>query len=187
MKKLAIFVLLALELGVCGCGSGTNPNTTTTTASGSWEAQLTGGTGSTSQLNFVTTFSVTDTTGISNEPLSITGFSFFNAGACFTNGVNTSTEAGTATLNASSTGSVTGTMAYTVTSVTPSGNVLTLNGTNVTGTSTGSTGQTGNLTNGVVTGNWYVSSGDPNCSCGSAGSPCGNFIMCQGTATCTQP
>lgn len=181
MKKLAIFVLLALELGVCGCGSGTNPNTTTTTASGSWEAQLTGGTGATSQLNFVTTFSVTDTTGISNEPLNITGFSFFNAGACFTNGIHTSTEAGTATLNASSTGAVTGTMNYTVTSTNPAGNVLTLSGTNVTGQSSGSTGQTGNLTNGVVTGTWSLSGTTPNC----AGA--GTFLMCQGTATCTQP
>ena len=61
MKKVAILALLALELAVAGCGnSNTNSQGLNTTASGNWEAQLTGGTGPTSQLNFVTTFSVTN-------------------------------------------------------------------------------------------------------------------------------
>lgn len=182
MKKLAFLTLLAIGLVVSGCGNSTNPNTSTTTASGNWEAQLTSGRGSASQLNFVTSFSVTDTTGVPNEPLNITGFSFINVsiGSCFTNGVDNSTESGTATLNASSTGQVTGTMAFTVTSLNPPGNLLTLNGTTVTGNSSGITGQNGTLSNGVVQGNWTLS--------GSSGcSGTGSFLMCQGAPTCTPP
>ncbi|PYX52464.1 MAG: hypothetical protein DMG79_00590, partial [Acidobacteria bacterium] len=72
MKKLAFLVLLALELAVSGCGNSTNSNTTNTSTSGNWEVQFTGGTEEASKLNFVTTFSVTNT-----GPLDITAFSFF--------------------------------------------------------------------------------------------------------------
>src|ERR1017187_820192 len=92
MKKLAILMLLALELAVSGCGSSTSStNVTNTSTSGNWEVQLTGGTAEASKLNFVTAFSVTD-----SGPLDITGFSFINAGACFANGLNASTETGSA-------------------------------------------------------------------------------------------
>src|ERR1700739_3783151 len=113
MKRFVILALLALEAAVCGCGHTTPTNNITTTTSGNWEAQLIGGTGAASQLNFVTAFSVTDTTGASNQSLDITGFSFINAGACFANGTNASTEAGAATLNTSSTGAVTGSLNFT--------------------------------------------------------------------------
>jgi len=77
---------------------------------------------------------------------------------------------------------VTGTLTLTVQSITPAGNTLTLNG-NVTGTSNGTIGTTGTLSNGVVAGTWSLTggAGDPSCTGG------GNFLMCQGAATCTVP
>ena len=180
MKKLAILALLALELAVGGCGRNNTPqNSSTTTVNGNWEALLSGGTGAASQLNFVTTFTVTDTVGANNQPLDITGFSFFNAGACFANSVGASTWTGNATLNTSGTNQVTGTMNFTVTSVIPAGNSLALTG-NVTGTSNGTTTTTGTLSNGVVSGTWTLTGGS-----GCAGT--GTFIMCQGNSTCTVP
>lgn len=175
MKKLVFLIVLALQLAVCGCGSSTTSTTTNTTTSGNWEAQLTGGTAEASKLNFVTSFSVTD-----SGPLNITGFSFINAGECFANGVNGSTESGTATLVASSTNAVTGTLDFTVLSVTPAGNTLTLSG-NLTGTSNGTTSTTGTLSGGVVSGTWTLTGGKGDASCTGSGS----FIMCQDTTTCT--
>jgi hypothetical protein len=188
MKKFAILSLLALELAVCGCGHTTPTNNITTTTSGNWEARLTGGTGQASLLNFVTAFTVTDTTGVSNQPLQVTGFSFINAGACFSNGVGASTEAGTANLNASATGQVTGSLLYTVTSMVPAGNMLKLTTDplnnqppgGVSGTSNGTTTTTGTLSNGIVWGNWELTG-----SQGCTGK--GTFVMCQGNNTCTVP
>ena len=180
MKKLALLALLALELAVCGCGtSGAPSNTTNTQATGNWEAQLTGGTEQASLLNFVTTFTVTN-----SGPLSVTGFGFFNAGSCFATGTNAETVTGNASFTTSSTNKVTGTLTLTVTSAT-NGSVLTL-GTpapaTLTGTSNGTTSTTGSLSNGIVVGQWSLSPGSNVTGCNSAS---GNFIMCQGEATCT--
>ena len=180
MKKVALVVLLALELAVCGCGtSGAPSNITNTQATGNWEAQLTGGTEQASLLNFVTTFTVTN-----SGPLSVTGFGFFNAGSCFATGTNAETVTGNASFTTSSTNTVTGTLTLTVTSAT-NGSVLTL-GTpapaTLTGTSNGTTTTTGTLSNGIVVGQWSLSPGSNVTGCNSAS---GNFIMCQGTATCT--
>jgi hypothetical protein len=164
MKKLAILVLLALELAVGGCGNSTSTTTTTTDASGNWEAQLTGGVGQASLLDFVTAFTVNN-----SGPLSITGFSFINTGTCFVSG---EVETGTATLTTDSTNQVTGTVTYTVQSGTPAGNTLTLTG-NVTGTNTSSA-----LSGGAVTGTWTLTGGT-----GCTGS--GNFTMCQNATTCS--
>jgi hypothetical protein len=125
----------------------------------------------------VTALSVTN-----SGPLDITGFGFINAGACFANGTNGSTQTGSATLVTSSTNAVTGTMTYTVQSVTPAGNTLTLNG-NVTGTSNGTTGTTGTLSGGVVAGTWSLTGGQGDSTCTGQG----DFIMCQGAATCVVP
>jgi hypothetical protein len=179
MKKLAILVALALELAVCGCGASKNTSTeTNTSTAGNWEAQLQGGTQQASLLNFVVAFSVTN-----SGPLDITGFSFFNGGACFTNGVNQSTETGNASFTTASNGNVTGTLNLTVNSVNPAGNVLSLTG-NLTGTSSATTGVAGTLSNGVVVGTWSLTGGqgDPSCAV-----PQGTFIMCQGKNTCTAP
>ena len=175
MKKLAILMLLALELTVCSCGTSSPSTVVNTSTSGNWEVQLTGGTAEASKLNFVASFSVTN-----SGPLDITGFSFFNAGACFANGLNASTETGSATLVTGSTNQVTGTLSFTVTSITPAGNTLALTG-NLTGTSNGTTTTTGTLSNGVVSGTWQLTGGAGNSSCAGQGT----FVMCQGTTTCT--
>lgn len=177
MKKFAFLAMLALELAMCGCGTSSNSSTTTNTeATGNWEAQLTGGTEQTSLMNFVTTFTVTN-----SGPLNITGFGFFNSGACFTTGANAETVTGNATFTTTSTNSVTGTLNLTVTSAT-TGAVLTLQPGTLTGTSNGTTTTTGTLSNGVVIGNWNLTAGS-NSQC--SGSMQGSYILCQGTATCS--
>jgi hypothetical protein len=185
MTKFALVLMLALELAVSGCGTNSPvPNAITTAVSGNWEASLTGGAGPTSELNFVTTFTVKDTTGIPNEPLDITGFGFFNNGACFTNGVDQYSQAGLTTLITNSSGQVSGDMTYTVASAT-SDTVLTLTtGTNggVSGTSNGSSTTTGTLSNGIVWGTWTLQTTNTACVPTGAPPPTGNFIMCQGIA-----
>jgi hypothetical protein len=176
MKKLACLIGLALELAVCGCGSNTiAPKTTNTSTAGNWEAQLTGGTDQSSLLNFVTSFSVTN-----SGPLTITGFGLINAGKCFANGVNGSTESGSATLVTGSANQVTGTLNFKVVSTTPAGNTLALTG-NLTGTSNGTPTTTGTLSNGVVVGTWTLTGGAGDSSCTGSG----NFVMCQGSNTCS--
>lgn len=177
MRKLAILVLLAMALTLVNCATTTPPNVVNTSTSGNWEAQLTGGIGDASQLNFVTAFSVTNI-----GPLDVTGFGFINAGKCFTAGLNNSNESGTASFTTSNSGQVTGTLSFTVNSVNPSGNSLAMTGT-LTGTSNGTTTTTGTLSNGVVAGTWTLTGGQGDASCTGQG----NFIMCQAAATCTVP
>lgn len=183
MKKLVILLVLALEVAVFGCGNNTNTSTILTqTTNSNWEAQLTGAPGGqASQLNFVVTFSVNNT-----GPLNITGFGFFNSGSCFVNGLNQQTETGTTTLTTASTGQVTGPFSLTIKS-NATGTTLALTGT-ITGTSSGTTTTTGNLSNGVVVGTWTLTPGANANGCPTIAAPKDNatFLMCQGTATCTQ-
>lgn len=176
MKKLALMALLALEMLVCGCGNSTPTNVTNTQANGNWEAQLTGGSGQTALLNFVTTFNVVD-----QGPLNITGFGFFNSGACFATGTTAESESGNANFGTNSSNQVSGTLSMTITSTT-TGSVLNLKG-NLTGTSNGTTTTTGTLSNGVVVGNWTITPGSSATTC--TGIPQGTFIMCQNQTTCT--
>jgi hypothetical protein len=175
MNKLALVAVLALLLGFCGCGTSTsNTSVVNTTANGTWEATLTGGSGNGSLLNFVTQFTVTD-----QGPLNITSVAFFNVGpnACFTTGMNQENETGSANFGTNSNGTVVGTLSLTINSVNPAGNTLTLTGT-LTGTSNGTTTTTGVLSNGVVSGTWTLKGG-----AGCTGQ--GDFLLCQGTDTCT--
>lgn len=177
MKKFCLVVLLALELAVCGCGTTNNNSTTTNTqATGNWEAQLVGGTDQASLLNFVTAFKVTN-----SGPLSITGFGFFNAGACFANGSNAETVTGNASFTTSSTNTVTGTLGLMITSST-NGSVLTLSPGALTGNSNGTTSTTGTLSNGVVVGSWSLTPGSSATGCNQG---TGSYILCQDKATCT--
>lgn len=181
MKRLAILIGLALELVVCGCANNAPSTITNTTTNGNWEAQLIDGTGQASLLNFVVTFSVTN-----SGPLDITGFAFFNQGSCFTTGLNQQTESGSASFTTNiNTGQVTGTLNLTIKSNT-SDSVLTLtsyaNG--LTGTSNGTQTTTGTLSHGVVVGTWTLTSpSNPACNTPQGASP--TFIMCQGAATCS--
>lgn len=176
MKKLAFLMLLGLALLVASCGTSTVPPQTTTSASGNWEAQLIGGTGPASQLNFVIAFKVTDTNGGSSEPLNITGFSFLNnsAGACFQTG---ETVSGTASLTTSNTNQVSGTMSITVVSGVPAGNTLTLTGTTVSGTA-----NNGTLSSGAASGTWSLSGGT---GCTVPAGVSTSFTLCQSATTCS--
>ncbi len=177
MKKLAVLVLLAVEVVVCGCGATNNTSTQVNTqATGNWEAQLTGGTDQASLLNFVTTFTVTN-----SGPLNVTGFGFFNSGACFATGANVATVSGSANFTTTSTNTVNGTLNLTITSST-NGSVLTLNPGTLTGTSNGTTSTTGSLSNGVVVGTWTLTPGGGTNGCNQGS---GDYILCQGKATCT--
>jgi len=133
----------------------------------------------------VVTFSVTDTTGQSNQPLDVTGFSFYNQGACFLPGENQEAVSGTATLTTASTGAVTGTLNLNITSA-ATGTELILTG-NLTGTSNGTTTTTGTLSNGVVVGNWTMTPGTGVTGCSTPTNTTPTFLMCQGAVTCTVP
>jgi hypothetical protein len=172
MKKLAILVMLAVELAVCGCANNTPSTVTNTSTTGNWEAQLisnNGGQGS--LLNFVVGFNVTN-----SGPLNITNFAIFNQGACFAPGLTGETESGTATFTTDATGNVNGTLELTVTSST-TGSVLSLTG-QLTGTSNGTTTTTGTLSNGEVIGSWTLKPGQSSSSSDCTGG--GSFVMCQG-------
>ena len=185
MKKLALLLVLAVELA---CGNPPIKTVVTTNTSGNWEAQLFSNNVPVSDLNFVTSFNITNTTNttISNEPIEVTGFGFFNSGPCFDTGLTSQNEVGTATLNTNNAGQVTGSFNFTITSKT-NGNVLTLttspNGA-LTGVSNGTTSTTGTLSKGVVVGTWTLKSS--NSSCANSNST-NTFLMCQGAATCTPP
>lgn len=184
MKKVALLLVLALELSVGGCANNTPNTTVSTTTTGNWEAQMTGGTGQAALLNFTTAFSVTAISG-STQPLDITGFSFFNGGKCFGTAVADTSEVGNAALTVSSTNTVTGSLNFVVTSTT-NGNVLTLTAPNggLTGTSNGSPGTTGTLSNGIAVGSWSLTGGQGDASCTGGGT----FIMCQSsTQPCVPP
>lgn len=179
MKRLAILVALALELAVCGCGNNVPNTVTQTQTSGNWEAQLIDGTGQTTLLNFIVAFNVTN-----SGPLDITGFAFFNQGACFDTGLNAETESGNAAFTTNNAGQVTGTLNLTINSTTK-GSVLTLQKGQLTGTSNGTTTTTGTLSNGVVVGQWSLAPGTNASGC--TGATTGTYILCQGKNTCTTP
>jgi hypothetical protein len=201
MKTLAIVVLLALALAIYGCSTTSiqNPNQIITDVSSTnWEAQLIGGSPGATGLNFVTEFAVTNTTGQNTAALQINGFSFINDQQCFTTkqGVLAAQQAGTATLNTDSTGEVSGSLAYTVTSIGTAGEgagsvlSLTTDAVNnlpaggVSGTSSGTSTSSGTLSHGVVWGNWSLSGP---CASQITPAPAGTFIMCQGVASCSIP
>lgn len=178
MKKLAFLTLLAMALAICSC-YGYHPTAITNTeAIGNWEAELTRVTGDTNGLSFVTTFSVIDT-----APLDITQFAFINSGPCFATGYAQEHVYGSASFGTNTgTGQVTGTLTYNVQSSVPPGNLLTLNG-QLSGISNGTTTTLGTLSNGVVWGTWTLQPGPQSPDCSGTG----NFIMCEGTATCSIP
>jgi hypothetical protein len=163
MKKLAILALLALEIIVCSCGNSTTTTTTQTSAGGKWQVVMLGGTGQSSALDFITSFTV----GSGGGTLSVTTLSFLNTQACF---VSNATASGSAVLTTDSSNNVTGTLTYSVVSGVPAGNTLTLDGTAVTGTAS-----SGALSGGKVTGNWTLTgaAGDSSCTGG------GTFTMTQ--------
>jgi hypothetical protein len=159
MKEVAILLLAALLLNGCG---GSSSTTTQAATANTWQAAMLGGIGQDSGFSFITQFTVG-----SDGTLSISYFQFLNSNSAQCFPVSGGTQTGQANLQInSSTNAVTGTLTYTVQS---GGNTLTLNGTSVTGTETGTT-----LTGGSVTGNWTLTGGT-GCSDPTGGS----FTMMQ--------
>jgi hypothetical protein len=186
MKQLGILILLAMGVVALACGHSNSAPTIFTNTNGNWEAQLIGGKGPAAQLNFVTSFNVQNFNGGANTPLTITGFSFINTQSC----LNAASASGSMNLTTQSTDQVTGSMEFTVKSLTSAGAALSLFTVNtsttppttvgeVTGTATGTDNLT--LTNGIAYGDWQLTSSNPEC----VGS--GTFVMCQNAATCTVP
>jgi hypothetical protein len=143
MKKLAVAMLLVVGLAMVGCGSSSKSGGN---ISGNWTATLTD-----SSQNPVFNFS-TQLTDTGNGTVNVTNFSFSSNSSCFVSG---ETETGTFGLTGNFNGNVNGTFGMTITSGSPSGNVLTLNGT---------------VNGGTISGTWTLT--------GSAGcTGTGNFTM----------
>lgn len=183
MKKIAVLLVIALECALGGCSYNAPRTAPITSTAGNWEAQLINPAGGqASLLNFVIGMSVT-----TNGGMDITGFSFFNQGACFSTGLTAQTETGNAAFTTNnSTGQVVGTLDLTISSTTNSSVLkLTSYANGLTGTSNATLDTPGTLSNGVAVGTWELIPGS------SAGSSCthqtGTFILCQGAATCTPP
>lgn len=138
MKQFAVAVLLLLGLVLAGCGSNNPAN-----VNGTWNASLMSGS-TTPVFTFGTTLSVNG-----NGSLNVTGFSFTTDSPCFAGG---ETETGSFTVSGNLNGQSNGSFGMTINSMSPSGNTLVLNGTDVgnsiTGTWTlaGSSGCTGSGT-----------------------------------------
>jgi hypothetical protein len=141
-------MMLLATLGFITLGCGSSGTRGPANIDGSWFATLTDSNG-TVDYSFSTTF-----TGISNNGLDITNFTFVIPGACFSPYSSTQySETGSFTLGGNFNGSVTGTFGMQITTIFPTtNNVLTLNGTvsgnKITGTwsATGLTGCSGNGT-----------------------------------------
>jgi hypothetical protein len=155
MKKFAVLLLLACELAVGGCGSSTKTSLSNaqSSTSGLWGAVLAGGEGDASGavLGFITNFTIN-----SDGSLNITQFSFntnpagMNSQPCFVS----ESASGSSSLTTTTGNEVEGSITYVVTSTSPAGNTLTLNGTEVGTSITGTwtlAGGTGCVSNGTFT------------------------------------
>src|SRR5262249_42387543 len=110
-------MLLVLGLILAGCGgSSNNPSN----INGNWTAMLTNPDG-TPAFAFTTSFTQSSGTGVS-----VTNLSFTTGSDCFSSG---GTATGSFVLSGNFNGNVTGTFQMTDQSGTPSGNLLTLQGT----------------------------------------------------------
>jgi hypothetical protein len=195
MKKLAflgLVALVAIAVVISSCGSNQIQELPTSSISGNWEAQLTGGLGGASALNFLMTFNLFVTNGSPPQNVNVTAFSWINANPCFPNPPNVSAPTVKLTNNIN-TQQITGSIVWTV-GVAP-GNVLHLtadpNATPPTGELIATaTSANGTVTNGAVNGMWWLTPGTSfppgleACSAGSESAP-RSFIMCQGATSCT--
>jgi hypothetical protein len=132
MRQLAIAMIsmLALILGACGSGTGGNSGN----VNGSWTAALNNMDG-TPALSFTTALSQSNSTVVTG-----TSLSFTTATPCFSSG---GSATGGFTLTGNTGGMTTGNFELTIQSGTPSGNVLTLQGTDSNNTISGTWTLTG--------------------------------------------
>ena len=137
MKQFGIALVLLLGLALIGCGS---DNSKPNTVNGTWNATLVGS-DSTTMFAFGTSLKANG-----DGSISVSNFNFTTNSPCFANGA---TETGSFGVTGDFNGNTAGTFGMTIQSKSPSGNTLTLAGTDKgntisgTWTLTGSAGCTG--------------------------------------------
>jgi hypothetical protein len=137
MKQFGIVFFLAIALILTACGGGSSSSNTLT---GNWTATLT----NTDQTPaFVFTTSLTQSNG---STVTGTNLTFTTSTGCFTSAAS---QTGSFILSGNFNGNMTGTFQLTITSATPSGNTLTLQG---------------NVNNNAITGTWTLSGLTPGCT-----------------------
>lgn len=126
MKHFGMAIVLALGLVLAACGGGSSNSANT--VAGNWTATLTG----TPTFSFTTSLAQNSGTVVTGTNLS------FTSNSCFTSG---GTQTGSFVLSGNFNGNITGTFQLTITSGTPSGNTLVLQGT---------------VNNNTITGTWTL-------------------------------
>jgi hypothetical protein len=139
MKKIGIAMVLALGLALAACGGGSS--TGPANISGNWTATLMN-TDGTPALSFTTSL----TQGSGTATVTGTNLSFNPSTPCFTSG---GSQTGTFLLSGNVNGMPTGVFQLTITSATPPGNTLTLQGT---------------VTNNTIAGTWTLSGVTSGCT-----------------------
>jgi hypothetical protein len=134
MKQFGMAIVLAVGLVLVACGGGTSNSADNVT--GNWTATLTG----TQDLTFSTSLQSNGST------VTGTNLSFSTSTPCFTSG---GTQTGSFILSGNFTGNITGAFQLTITSGTPSGNTLVLQGT---------------VNNNTITGTWKLTGSTEGCS-----------------------
>jgi len=142
MKQVGMIVVLALGGLLAACGGGSSSSAATVT--GNWTATLTG----TENLTLSTSLMQNSGTVVTG-----TNLSFTTTTPCFTSG---GTQTGSFVLSGNFNGNITGAFQLVITSGTPAGNTLTLQG---------------SVNNNTITGTWTLTGVTSGCS-GS-----GNFTM----------
>src|ERR1700680_3496892 len=134
MKKFGIAMVMAVGLILVACGGGNSSSSNNVT--GNWTATLTG----TQDLTF--------TTSLQSNGSSVTGtnLSFTSSTPCFTSG---GSQTGSFVLSGNFNGNISGAFQLTITSGTPSGNTLVLQGT---------------VNNNTVTGTWNLTGSTQGCT-----------------------
>ena len=141
MKHFGIAIVLAVGVILAACGGSSSASDTVT---GNWTATLTG----TQDLTFTTSFTQSNGSTVTG-----TNLSFTTSTPCFTSG---GSQTGSFVLSGNFNGNITGAFQLTITSGTPSGNTLVLQGT---------------VNNNTIMGTWTLTGLTSGCS-GS-----GNFTL----------
>jgi hypothetical protein len=135
MKQFGIAIVLALGLVLAACGGGNSSSSNT--VSGNWTATLTG----TPALAFTTSLTQSSGTVVTG-----TNLSFTTSTNCFTSG---GSQTGSFALSGNFNGNITGVFQLTITSGTPSGNTLVLQG---------------NVNNNTISGTWTLTGVTSGCT-----------------------
>jgi hypothetical protein len=139
MKQFGIAIVVAVGLILVACGGGSSSSSNTLT--GNWTATLTNNDGTPA---FAFTTSLTQSNGTTT--VTGTNLNFTTSTPCFTSG---GSQTGSFVLSGNFNGNITGAFQLTVTSGTPSGNTLVLQGSVNNNTITGTWNLTG-LTSGCT-------------------------------------